>query len=96
MAILVGCSGFEWDAGNSTKNWDKHEVSRIECEQLFFNQPLVVKRDSGHSATETRYYAFGQTDYGRLLFVAFAIKENLIRIISARDMDVDEEARYLK
>ncbi|MEN8254432.1 MAG: BrnT family toxin [Verrucomicrobiota bacterium] len=92
--ILVDCAGFEWDEGNSTKNWDKHEVSRTECEQIFFNQPLIVKRGFGHSATETRYYAFGRTDHGRLLFAVFVVKENLIRIISARDMDADEEARY--
>ncbi len=92
--ILADCTGFEWDKGNSTKNWDQHDVSRIECEQLFFNQPLIVKRDSRHSIAENRYYALGRTDYGRLLFVVFVVKENLLRIISARDMDADEKVRY--
>ena len=47
--ILANCTGFEWDHGNITKNWDKHDVTAIECEQIFFNKPLIVKRDSKHS-----------------------------------------------
>jgi len=31
--ILANCTGFEWDHGNITKNWDKHDVSAGECEQ---------------------------------------------------------------
>jgi hypothetical protein len=34
--ILVGLTGFEWDEGNLTKNWEKHQVSALECEQVFF------------------------------------------------------------
>jgi hypothetical protein len=47
--ILANCTGFEWDGGNITKNWDKHDVSAGECEQIFFNKPLIVKRDRRHS-----------------------------------------------
>ncbi|WP_348534457.1 BrnT family toxin [Pontiella agarivorans] len=92
--ILSSCTGFEWDAGNDVKSWDKHEVSRTECEQIFFNRPLIVKRGDGRSLKEVRYYAFGRTDYGRLLFVVFKISGSLIRIISARDMNDSEESRY--
>ena len=41
--ILENCTGFEWDEGNITKNWDKHDVAMVECEQIFFNKPLIVK-----------------------------------------------------
>ncbi len=33
---LLACTGFEWDDGNLLKNWEKHEVSAAECEQVFF------------------------------------------------------------
>jgi uncharacterized DUF497 family protein len=46
---LKECTEFEWDEGNAAKNWEKHEVSRTECEQVFFNRPLIVRRDSAHS-----------------------------------------------
>ena len=42
---MRGCTGFEWDDGNSEKNWIRHRVSRGEAEQVFFHQPLVVADD---------------------------------------------------
>jgi len=33
------CIGFNWDEGNIKKNWEKHRVSPMECEQVFFNRP---------------------------------------------------------
>lgn len=83
---LEDCPGFQWDAANSDKIWDKHRVSRSECEQLFFNRPLVVADDAKHSAQEQRFYALGRTDAGRLLFAVFTIRDALIRVISARAM----------
>ena len=86
LAKLFACTGFEWDEGNFEKNWVRHKVSPFECEQIFFNQPLVVADDAKHSESERRSYALGQTDKGRRLFVVFAVRERLIRVISARDM----------
>jgi hypothetical protein len=31
---LAECEGFQWDAGNSTKIWDRHRVMPTECEGL--------------------------------------------------------------
>ena len=28
--------GFDWDKANILKNWEKHRVSHIECEEIFF------------------------------------------------------------
>ena len=90
---LQACTGFQWDDGNATKNWDKHGVSQAECEQVFFNQPLIVRRDRRHSEVESRYYALGRIDADRLLFVCFAVCDDLIRVISARDMSPSETRR---
>ncbi|HEY88652.1 MAG TPA: BrnT family toxin [Thermoflexia bacterium] len=38
----------------------------------------------------------GQTDRERLLFIAFTIRDNRIRVISARDMNRRESKRYEK
>lgn len=91
---LYYCDGFEWDEGNSNKNWFLHQVTDAECEEVFFNIPLIVADDTQHSKTEKRYYVLGQTDRGRLLFIAFTIRDNLIRVISARDMNRRESKRY--
>lgn len=93
---LKECTGFEWDDGNATKNWEKHEVSQSECEQVFFNRPLILRRDTKHSDREARYYVLGNTDAKRLLFVVFTILGEKIRVISARDMTEREEQRYQK
>jgi uncharacterized DUF497 family protein len=94
--ILLNCTGFEWDQGNITKNWDKHFVSTGECEQIFFNKPLIIKRDSEHSQFENRYYVLGQTNIDRLLFAVFTVRNEKIRIISARGMTDSEIKRYKK
>lgn len=92
--ILADCTGFDWDEGNADKNWRRHRITAPECEQVFFNQPLVVARDFEHSKWEMRFYALGQTDAGRLLFVVFTIRRHLIRIVSARNMNHSEQKRY--
>ncbi|MBW1753621.1 MAG: BrnT family toxin [Deltaproteobacteria bacterium] len=94
--ILASCIGFEWDQGNTAKNWGKHDVSTLECEQIFFNKPLIVKRDRKHSKLENRYYVLGKTNMNRLLFAVFTVRNEKIRIISARDMTVSEIERYRK
>ena len=94
--ILSNSTGFEWDHGNDTKNWDKHDVTNGECEQIFFNKPLIVKRDKRHSGFEKRYYVLGKTDMNRLLFAVFTVRNEKIRIISARDMTAIEIERYQK
>ena len=94
MSPWTDCTGFDWDAGNSDKNWKKHRVSDSECEEVFFNQPLVVRQDQQRSEGEARLYALGQTDRSRGLFVAFTVRHKLIRVISARDMNDNERRIY--
>ena len=95
-SIITSSTGFEWDKGNLLKNWEKHGVSAPECEQVFFNKPLITGSDEKHSHKEVRFYALGQTDTGRLLFVVFTVRENLIRVISVRDLNKKERKVYSK
>lgn len=94
LELLEQCGGFQWDKGNSEKNWIRHQVTNNECEQVFFNKPLIVADDPKHSQTEKRWYGLGRTDFNRLLFIVFTIRKNLIRIISARDMNKKERTVY--
>ena len=87
-------TGFQWDKGNYLKNWEKHGVRPSECEQIFLNRPLIVAPDPKHSHKEERYYALGHTDADRLLFMIFTIRRDLIRVISARDMNKREEREF--
>ena len=94
MRHLVTCTGFEWDDGNRDKNWIRHRVSVAECEQVFFNVPLLVAKDERHSSGEPRYYVLGQTDAGRRSFVVLTIRGESIRVISARNMSRREREEY--
>lgn len=85
--------GFEWDDGNKDKNL-KHNVQHWECEQIFFNEPVIILEDSTHSITEDRFAAFGQTDKGRNLVIIYTIRNSNLRIISARDMNKKERDFY--
>ena len=86
-------TGFDWDAGNREKNL-KHGVHASECEQVFFNEPLLILDDAKHSVAEERFAAFGQTDQGRRLVVVYARRAGLLRVISARDMNRREREFY--
>ena len=84
---------FEWDAGNRNKNKTLHGVSNEEAEESFFDPGKKVLRDASHSSDEERYLVIGKTKRERLLFVVFTMRDNKIRIISARDLNKRE--RYL-
>ena len=92
--LLAECTGFDWDDGNIGKNWSKHRVTDWECEEIFFNRPLSLGSDVAHSQTEPRYYALGQTDRGRTLYVSFTVRSRLIRPISVRDVNTRERKEY--
>ena len=91
---LLSVKGFEWDSGNLEKNWLKHGVSPLECEEVFFSQPLVVAPDEKHSQKEERFYALGRTNNERHLFIVFTVHGKKIRVISARDMNKRERSIY--
>ena len=83
---FAGIEGFEWDAGNTTKNVLGHDVSKTEAESIFFNAPVMVLDDDKHM--------HGVTTAGRLLTAAFTIRGTRIRLISVRDMSRKERLAY--
>src|SRR6266568_1885155 len=89
-----GITGFEWDEGNSAKNWMRHGVTQAEAEQVFFNRPLVIAEDPKHSTSESRSFALGRTDNGTGLAVVFTFRGTLLRVISARPMSRKERRVY--
>ena len=88
--------GFDRDAGNARKSVDKHDVSQLDAEQIFFNEPLLLLPDENHGDQEARYHALGKTDEGRQLHITFTLRDEstFIQIISARPMHRKERAIY--
>lgn len=92
--LFADLAGFQWDEGNSEKNWRGHGVTKGECEQVFLNRPVLVVGDLRHSTEEARYFAFGRTDGSRLLAIVFTLRASVIRVISARPMNRRERRLY--
>lgn len=85
---------FDWDEDNRDKNWKKHKVNFQECEQVFFDDGLKTFYDAAHSQVEERFVALGITNKARKLYVVFTVRNEKIRIISARDMSRKERRFY--
>lgn len=86
---------FEWDRGNRTKSTEKHGVTTEEVEAVFrsgWALPLGIQISP--SADEQRLGLIGPTISGRLLQVAFVLREGRVRVISARPAKFKERKRY--
>lgn len=96
MRILPDPVSFVWDKGNIDKNLKKHGVTNKEAEEVFENKPLLVSEDLKHLKVEKRFQALGRTDKGKLLFLSFMVRDDFVRIISARIMSRKERGKYEK
>ncbi|OGK26330.1 hypothetical protein A2954_06200 [Candidatus Roizmanbacteria bacterium RIFCSPLOWO2_01_FULL_37_12] len=95
MKTIKKAVEFDWDKGNVEKNL-KHDVTDKEAEEVFFDEKRYIFKDKIHSGNEERFRILGKTNLGRLLFIAFTIRKNKIRIISARDINKKEVYLYEK
>ena len=95
MIDLARIVGFDWDKGNARRN-ERHGVTQVEAEDLFFDPRLLLVADPLHSDQEPRFHALGETSVGRRLHVTFTLRGEgtRIRVISARDMHRKERAVY--
>lgn len=89
---------FIWRTEVIDKIESKHEVTVEEVEEIFRPGTIYRRGPRGKKRKgEDVYKAYGQTDAGRYLFVAFIYKLNhRALILSARDMDDDERDSYRK
>jgi uncharacterized DUF497 family protein len=72
-----------------------HKVACTEVEEVFLNNPEFRRGPKGKRPGEDLYYALGQSDAGRYLFVVFIYKRNRrALIITARDMNDREKSGY--
>jgi uncharacterized DUF497 family protein len=75
---------FEWNAQKNATNQRKHGVSFAEAASVFYDPLSATGDDPDHSADERRFVTFRVSSSGRLLVVAHADGDDVIRIISAR------------
>jgi len=87
---------FEWDRGNTDKNYEKHGITPKESEEVFLDVNLKIVRDVKHSQKEARFIVIGKSFGKKVLFIIFTLRKDKIRIISARLANKKERSRYEK
>jgi uncharacterized DUF497 family protein len=87
---------FEWDKRKEKANIKKHGVSFKEAQAVFFDENAIQFFDPDHSDDEDRFILLGISFKLRILVVCHCFRESeaIIRIISARKADGDEENDY--
>ncbi|HPI40951.1 MAG TPA: BrnT family toxin [Pseudobdellovibrionaceae bacterium] len=86
---------FEWDKGNNTKNEIKHKITIQEVEAVFRSgKALPLGLQISPVAHEQRLGLVGPTLDGRLLQIAFTLRDGRVRVISARPAHSKERNQY--
>jgi uncharacterized DUF497 family protein len=85
---------FEWDRKKAKYNLRKHGVSFEEASTVFDDDLAAFYEDPDHSVHEERFLMMGTSVRGRLLYIAFADRNERIRIITARMPTKEEKKLY--
>jgi len=87
---------FEWDEKKDKSNTKKHGVSFEEARTAFYDEYAIQFFDPEHSQSEDRFLLLGSSFNLKTLVIChcFREEETVIRIISARKADKDEEQFY--
>ena len=87
---------FEWDPRKAQANLRKHKVSFEDAQSVFSDERALLIDDPDHSEEEDRFVLLGLSQSLRLLVVVhcYRAEDRVIRIISARKADTDEQSIY--
>lgn len=86
-------TSFEWDGRKASNNFAKHGVS-FEMARDVFKDPFAIENLADReNHGEDRYTIIGMVQ-GRLLFVAYTMRDETVRIISARGAEPYERRQY--
>lgn len=87
---------FEWDDAKDLANRSKHGIPFEEARGAFLDENARVIPDPEHSDDEDRFALPGMSTSMRILVVCHCYREDesVIRIISARKADREEQRQY--
>jgi hypothetical protein len=83
---------FDWDDAKQESNRRKHGIGFATAAKVFLD-PYLVEFDEHDPSGELRFNAIGLVD-ARMLFVTFTVRDDVIRIISARGAEPHEKRKY--
>jgi uncharacterized protein len=85
---------FEWDESKAKSNAEKHGLTFEEAVTVFADPYLLFTEDTKHSEGEEREWAIGEVENGSIAVVIFTMRDENIRIISARPATKREIKEY--
>ncbi len=85
---------FEWDEEKAAANLAKHGVSFEEAKTVLVDPLSVDFYDPDHTLDEHRYLIIGESQQRRLLIVSYTERDDLVRLISAREVTGSERETY--
>lgn len=87
---------FEWNERKNRANRKKHGISFEEARSAFLDENARVMPDSEHSEDEERFVLLGLSASLKIIVVChcYREKDRVIRIISARKADREEQRQY--
>jgi uncharacterized DUF497 family protein len=85
---------FEWDENKALINYEKHGLSFNEAKEVFFDLSAIIFEDEKHSINEKREIIIGQTFQKKIILVSFTMRNDKIRIISARLTNKIEKKKH--
>ena len=86
---------FEWDDNKEKQNIKKHDVSFSMAASVFFDSYRLEWLDKRNSLFEDRYITIGyDLKADIILYVVYCVRDEKIRIISARKTNKKERSEY--
>jgi uncharacterized protein len=84
---------FEWDDRKAAQNIAKHGVPFEYATRIFLDPRRLENEDIRRAYNEERRLTLGRID-GRLFAVAFTVRGDITRLISARKANEREQRQY--
>jgi uncharacterized DUF497 family protein len=83
----------EFDKRKAASNLKKHGVSFDEAATALLD-PMALVREDEDMQDEVRFLLVGMSNSGHLLTVCYALRNEMIRLISARQATKNERRQY--
>ncbi len=85
---------FEWDSIKNQRNIEKHGIDFMDAVRIF-ERPTLTVVDNRRNYGEKRIAAMGAIE-DVILYVVYTVRDNVLRIISARRANRRERKKYFE
>lgn len=83
---------YQWDRNKATSNLRKHGIDFADAVSVFSDDLAITITDERFE--EERFVTVGMDAFGRILVVVYTLREDQIRLISARPATRRERRQY--